>query len=1033
MASGRQRFSIISDGLPTQLPDIDQDETREWVESFDTVVRTRGRGRARYIMLRLLERAREQQVGVPGLRSTDYINTIPPEREPWFPGDEYIERRIRAYIRWNAAVMVSRANRAGLGVGGHIATYASAASLYEVGFNHFFRGKDHGESGDQVFIQGHAAPGIYARAFLEGRLTEHQLNGFRQELSHPGGGLPSYPHPRLMPDFWEFPTVSMGLGPINAVYQARFNRYLLARQIKDTSRSHVWAFLGDGETDEPEVLGSIGLAAREELDNLTFVINCNLQRLDGPVRGNGKIIQELEASFRGAGWNVIKVIWGRDWDPLLAQDTDGVLVNKMNSTPDGQFQTYGVETGAYIRENFFGGDPRLRAMVEHLSDNQLRNLSRGGHDYRKVYAAFKSATEHVGQPTVILAHTIKGWTLGPDFEARNATHQMKKLTVAELKDFRDRLYLEIPDAALEAEQPPYYHLGEQSDEIQYMLERRAALGGFLPKRVVRAKPLALTGNAAYEELRKGSGKQSVATTMAFVRLLKDLMKDPEIGERFVPIIPDEARTFGMDSLFPTAKIYSPYGQSYEAVDRNLLLSYKESEKGQILHEGISEAGAMGSTIAAGTAYATHGTHMIPVYIFYSMFGFQRTGDQLWSFGDQLGRGFLLGATAGRTTLTGEGLQHNDGHSMLLSSVSMACVSYDAAWAYELSYIVRDALRRMYGATPDHPEGENIFYYLTIYNEPYVQPAEPADFPGGSQALEQGILRGIYRYSGAPGPAATDQAGQAGRGGPAGEAVVTGTVLSSGPLASGDSSGPLAAGDAGLSPYENPSPDQAPSADAAVTPEEAADPGTAQLPDGTQAADDTVAEAQNAAEAGAATAAQATGTSAADGTGQAGDGPRAQILASGVALRWAVQAQRLLADDWGVLAGAWSATSWTELRRDALACDEWNLLHPDEEQRVPYVTQALDGHQGPVVAVSDWIRAVPDQIARWVPAPFTSLGTDGWGFSDTRPAARRFFNVDAESITVAVLDQLARLGEVKPEIVGQAITKYRLDLPVSEAL
>ena len=464
MASGRQRFSIISDGLPTQLPDIDQDETREWVESFDTVVRTRGRGRARYIMLRLLERAREQQVGVPGLRSTDYINTIPPEREPWFPGDEYIERRIRAYIRWNAAVMVSRANRAGLGVGGHIATYASAASLYEVGFNHFFRGKDHGESGDQVFIQGHAAPGIYARAFLEGRLTEHQLNGFRQELSHPGGGLPSYPHPRLMPDFWEFPTVSMGLGPINAVYQARFNRYLLARQIKDTSRSHVWAFLGDGETDEPEVLGSIGLAAREELDNLTFVINCNLQRLDGPVRGNGKIIQELEASFRGAGWNVIKVIWGRDWDPLLALDTDGVLVNKMNSTPDGQFQTYGVETGAYIRENFFGGDPRLRAMVEHLSDDQLRNLSRGGHDYRKVYAAFKAATEHVGQPTVILAHTIKGWTLGPDFEARNATHQMKKLTVAELKDFRDRLYLEIPDAALEAEQPPYYHPGEQSDE-----------------------------------------------------------------------------------------------------------------------------------------------------------------------------------------------------------------------------------------------------------------------------------------------------------------------------------------------------------------------------------------------------------------------------------------------------------------------------------------------------------------------------------------------------------------------------------------
>jgi pyruvate dehydrogenase E1 component len=927
VASGRQRFSIISDGLPTQLPDIDPDETREWVESFDDVVRTHGRARARYVMLRLLERAREQQVGVPGLRSTDYINTIPPEREPWFPGDEYVERRIRAYIRWNAAIMVSRANRPGLGVGGHIATYASAASLYEVGFNHFFRGKDHGESGDQVFFQGHAAPGIYARAFLEGRLTEQQLNGFRQELSHPGGGLPSYPHPRLMPDFWEFPTVSMGLSAINAVHQARFNRYLLARQLKDTSRSHVWAFLGDGETDEPEVRGAIGLAAREELDNLTFVINCNLQRLDGPVRGNGKIIQELEASFRGAGWNVIKVIWGRDWDPLLAKDTDGALVNKMNTTPDGQFQTYAVESGAYTRENFFGGDPRLRTMVEHLSDDEIRNLSRGGHDYRKVYAAFKAATEHVGQPTVILAHTIKGWTLGPDFEARNATHQMKKLTVAELKEFRDRLYLEIPDAALEAELPPYYHPGEKSDEIQYMRERRAALGGYLPRRVVRAKPLALPGDAVYDELRRGSGKQSVATTMAFVRLLKDLMKDPEIGARFAPVIPDEARTFGMDSLFPTAKIYDPQGQTYEAVDRNLLLSYKESARGQILHEGISEAGAMASTAAAGTAYATHGTHMIPVYIFYSMFGFQRTGDQMWSMGDQLGRGFLLGATAGRTTLTGEGLQHNDGHSVLLASVSPACVSYDAAWAYELAYIVKDALRRMYGSSAEHPDGEDIFYYLTVYNEPYVQPAEPADYAGGSEALERAILSGLYRYSAAP-----------------------------------------------------------------------------ELPADVSAAFSTT-----------------------------GSHPQAQILASGVALRWALDAQRLLAEDWGVTAGTWSATSWTELRREALRCEEWNMLQPEAEHQVPYVTRALDGHPGPVVAVSDWIRAVPDQIARWVPAPFTSLGTDGWGFSDTRPAARRFFHVDAESITVAVLAQLARQGEVKPEAVSQAIAKYGLDLAVSEAL
>ncbi len=928
VASGRQRFSIISDGLPTQLPDIDPDETREWMESFDDVVRTHGRTRARYVMLRLLERAREQHVGVPGLRSTDYINTIPPEGEPWFPGDEYVERRIRAYIRWNAAIMVSRANRPGLGVGGHIATYASAASLYEVGFNHFFRGKDHGESGDQVFFQGHAAPGIYARAFLEGRLTEQQLNGFRQELSHPGGGLPSYPHPRLMPDFWEFPTVSMGLSAINAVYQARFNRYLLARQLKDTSRSHVWAFLGDGETDEPEVRGALALAAREELDNLTFVINCNLQRLDGPVRGNGKIIQELEASFRGAGWNVIKVIWGRDWDPLLAKDTDGVLVNKMNTTPDGQFQTYAVESGAYTRENFFGGDPRLRAMVEHLSDDEIRNLSRGGHDYRKVYAAFKAATEHVGQPTVILAHTIKGWTLGPDFEARNATHQMKKLTVAELKEFRDRLYLEIPDAALEAELPPYYHPGEKSDEIQYMRERRAALGGYLPRRVVRARPLALPGDSVYEELRRGSGKQAVATTMAFVRLLKDLMKDTEIGDRFAPVIPDEARTFGMDSLFPTAKIYDPHGQTYEAVDRNLLLSYKESSSGQILHEGISEAGAMASTTAAGTAYATHGTHMIPVYIFYSMFGFQRTGDQMWSLGDQLGRGFLLGATAGRTTLTGEGLQHNDGHSVLLASVSPACVSYDAAWAYELAVIVKDALRRMYGSTAEHPDGEDIFYYLTVYNEPYVQPAEPADYDGGRAALERDILHGLYRYAGP----------------------------------------------------------------------------------------------QQLSAAAAPTSASTTG-----------EHPEAQILASGVAVRWALDAQRLLAEDWGVRAGVWSATSWTELRREALRCEEWNMLQPEGEHQVPYVTRALDGHPGPVVAVSDWIRAVPDQIARWVPAAYTSLGTDGWGFSDTRPAARRFFHVDAESITVSVLTQLARLGEVKPEAVAQAIAKYHLDLDVSEAL
>jgi pyruvate dehydrogenase E1 component len=903
VASGRQRFSIISDGLPSQLPDIDPDETREWLESLDTVIKTEGRSRARYLMLRLLERAREQQVGVPGLRSTDYINTISPEQEPWFPGDEYVERRIRAYIRWNAAIMVSRANRPELSVGGHIATYASAASLYEVGFNHFFRGKDHGESGDQVFIQGHAAPGIYARAFLEGRLPQESLDGFRQEISHPGGGLSSYPHPRLMPEFWEFPTVSMGLTAINSIYQARFNRYLYNRKIKDTSRSHVWAFLGDGEMAEPESLGAIGLAAREELDNLTFVINCNLQQLDGPVRGNGKIIQELESYFRGAGWNVIKVIWGRDWDPLLAQDVDGVLVNKMNTTPDGQFQTYSVETGGYIREHFFGDDPRLRKMVEHMSDDDIRKLSRGGHDYRKLYAAFKSAREHVGQPTVILTHTIKGWTLGPDFEARNATHQMKKLTKAELKEFRDRLYLDIPDSALEADLPPYYHPGEDSDEIQYMRERRMALGGYLPKRVNRSKPLKLPGDPVYAELKKGSGKQNVATTMAFVRLLKDLIKNEDIGARFVPIAPDEYRTFGMDSLFPSAKIYSPHGQTYEAVDRKLLLSYKESEQGQMLHEGISEAGAMGSAIAAGTAYATHGVHMIPVYIFYSMFGFQRTGDSIWAMGDQMGRGFLLGATAGRTTLTGEGLQHNDGHSPLLASSNPACVYYDPAWAFELAYIIKDALRRMYGSSEEHPQGEDIFYYLTVYNEPYQQPAEPANLD------VDGLLKGLYRYAEAP-----DVEGEA---------------------------------------------------------------------------------------------------------------PGAQILASGVGVRWALEAQRMLAEEWGVAADVWSATSWTELRREAIAADEWNLLHPEADQRVPYVTRVLDGQPGPIVAVSDFMRAVPDQIAQWVPGDYTSLGTDGFGFSDTRAAARRFFHVDAASITLAVLTRLARLGEVKQEVLQRAIERYRL--------
>lgn len=897
MATERKR-PVISDGLPSQLPDIDPEETAEWVESLDGVIDERGAKRARYVMLRLLERARERQVGVPPLTTTDYINTIPSEREPWFPGDEHIERRLRAYIRWNAAMTVHRAQRPGVGVGGHISTYASSASLYEVGFNHFFRGKNHPGGGDHIYYQGHASPGMYARAYLEGRLTEHQLDGFRQELSHPGGGLPSYPHPRLMPDFWEFPTVSMGLGGLNAIYQARFNRYLHHRGIKDTSDQRVWSFLGDGEMDEPETLGAIGLAAREELDNLTFVINCNLQRLDGPVRGNGKVMQELEAFFRGAGWNVIKVVWGREWDPLLAADTDGALVNLMNVTPDGDYQTYKAESGAYVREHFFGRDARTRKMVEHMSDDEIWGLKRGGHDYRKLYAAYKAATEHTGQPTVILAKTIKGWTLGSHFEGRNATHQMKKLTLDDLKSFRDRLFLDIPDSALETNpyEPPYFHPGAKSDEIGYLLERRAALGGSLPSRNTKHVPLQLPEHKVYADLKKGSGKQKIATTMAFVRLFKDLMKDKVIGHRWVPIIPDEARTFGMDSLFPTAKIYSPHGQQYTSVDRELFLSYKESTAGQILHEGINEAGSVASFTAAGSAYATHGEPMIPVYIFYSMFGWQRTADGLWAAADQMTRGFLLGATAGRTTLNGEGLQHEDGHSHLIAATNPAAVAYDPAFGFEISYIVEDALKRMYGESP-----EDIFYYMTVYNEPYVHPAEPADVDVA------GLLKGLYRYS----------------------------------------------------------------------------PATV-------------------------------------------EGPKAQIMASGVGMQWALRAQQLLAEDWGVAADVWSATSWTELRRDAIETERHNLLHPDQPAKVPYVTRALESTPGPKVAVSDWMRAVPDLISRWVPGDYTSLGTDGFGMSDTRSALRRHFNVDAESVVVAVLAQLARAGEVPATAPAEAARKYAID-------
>ncbi|MFF3027853.1 pyruvate dehydrogenase (acetyl-transferring), homodimeric type [Microbacterium sp. NPDC057944] len=879
--------------------DSDPEETGEWQQSLDELVDAKGHGRGREIMLSLLKRSKELHLGVPMVPTTDYINTIASENEPEFPGDEEIERRYRAWIRWNAAVTVHRAQRPGIGVGGHISTYASSAALYEVGFNHFFRGADNPGGADQIFIQGHASPGIYARSFLEGRLTEEHLDGFRQEQSRAPFGIPSYPHPRQMQDYWQFPTVSMGLGPINAIYQAMSNRYLENRGIKDTSSSQVWAFLGDGEMDEIESRGQLQVAANEGLDNLNFVINCNLQRLDGPVRGNGKIIQELESYFRGAGWNVIKVVWGREWDDLLARDTEGALLNIMNATPDGDYQTYKAESGAYIREHFFGKDERAAALVSDYTDDQIWHLKRGGHDYRKVYAAFKAAAEHKGQPTVILAKTVKGYGLGPHFEGRNATHQMKKMTLDNLKTFRDTMHIPITDAQLEENPylPPYYNPGAQDETIQYMLERRRNLGGFLPERRSTHVGLSLPDDTAYALPKKGSGTQEIATTMAFVRLLKDLLRSKDFGNRIVPIIPDEARTFGMDAYFPTAKIYNPNGQHYTSVDRELLLAYKESPQGQIVHVGINEAGALAAFTGVGTSYATHGEPLIPIYIFYSMFGFQRTGDAQWAAGDQMARGFIMGATAGRTTLTGEGLQHADGHSHLLASTNPATVSYDPAYGYEIAHIVRDGLERMYGGK--HPD-PNVMYYITLYNEPYVQPAEPENVD------VDGIVRGIHRVS-------------------AGE----------------------------------------------------------------------------------------------------GEGPRAQLFASGVGLPWALEAQELLKNDWGVIADVWSVTSWTELRRDGLAADEHNFLHPEEEPRTAYLTQKLQGAEGPVVAVSDFMHAVQDQIRPWVPNRYATLGADDFGFSDTRAAARRYFKIDGPSIVVRTLQSLAEEGKVDRSLAAQAIQKYDL--------
>ena len=888
----------LDDEYIHQIPDSDPVETREWLDSLDAVVTENGPVRARYLIAKLLERAHETTVGVPGAVRTPYINTIPPEEEPEFPGDEHIERRIRRFIRWNAAVMVIKANHREKGIGGHLSTFASSATLYEVGFNHFFWGRGAEGGGDYVYFQGHAAPGIYARAFLEGRLEEKHLDNFRFEIGE--DGLSSYPHPRLMPEFWEFPTVSMGIGPINSIYHARFNKYLHNRGLDDTSKSRVWCFIGDGETDEPESLGAISLAAREGLDNLTWVINCNLQRLDGPVRGNGQIITELEAVFRGAGWNVIKVIWGSGWDDLLAKDADGALVNIMNSTVDGEYQRYKAEDGAYVRDHFFGKDPKTKELVSDMSDDDIWGLRRGGLDYRKVYAAYKVGTElDNGKPTVVLAKTIKGWTLGPDVEGRNATHQIKELTNKQLQALRETLHLEddIPIESLEGDAVPrYFRPQPGSPAHDYLLKTRDRLGGFLPKRNAKiTQPLTLPDDSHFEEVFAGSGKVEASTTSAFTRLLRNLSRAEGFGDRVVPIVPDEARTFGMDSLFRELKIYASKGQLYEPVDASMLLSYTESQDGQILEEGITEAGSLASWTAAATSYSTRGIPMVPFFIFYSMFGFQRVGDLIWAAADARARGFLLGATAGRTTLAGEGLQHQDGHSLVLASTVPVCETYDPAFAYEVGTIIEDGIKRMYG-----PDPEDIFYYLTLYNENFQQPPRP-------EGSKEGILEGLYRFS-----------------------------------------------------------------------------------------------------------------------ERKGSGSPATILFSGTANLAARDAAADLAEHYGVDAELWSAPSYKKLREEALRAERWNRLHPGEELKKARVTAILEESSGPIVAVSDYMIMVPDQISRWVPRSYTILGTDGFGRSDSRRALREFFEIDKGHIVVAVLSALAKEGTVSLDRVSEALQRYGID-------
>jgi pyruvate dehydrogenase E1 component len=864
---------------------VEEIETSEWLYSLDYVLEHSGPERVIELLRELQVRAHKSGVHVPFSANTPYINTIPRERQSPFPGDREIERRIKSLIRWNAMAMVVKANKLENGIGGHISTYASAATLYEIGFNHFFRGKGDGFEGDQIYFQGHASPGIYARAYLEGRLTKEQLKNFRRDLA-PEGGITSYPHPFLMPNFWEFPTVSMGLGPIQAIYQARFNRYLEDRGLKKPG-SHVWAFLGDGETDEPEALGAITLASREKLDNLIFVINANLQRLDGPVRGNGKIIQELEAIFRGAGWHVIKVIWGSDWDPLLEKDSDGKLVKRMGEVVDGEYQKYSVEGGAYIRKHFFGKDEELLKMVEQMSDEQLFKMKRGGHDPEKVYAAFKEAVNYTGKPIVIIAKTIKGYGLGEAGEGKNITHQQKKLNEDEMKEFRSRFGIPISDDQIEND--PFHKPDENSEEIQYIKKRREELGGFVPTRKTDIRPIKAPPESLFEEFYKGTEGREVSTTMVFVKILAKLLKDKELGKLIVPIVPDEARTFGMEALFRQVGIYSHAGQLYDPVDKDSLLYYKEAKNGQILEEGITEAGSISSFIAAGTSYLSHGINMIPFFIYYSMFGLQRVGDLVWAAGDIGAKGFLLGGTAGRTTLAGEGLQHQDGNSHLLAYPVPNLVTYDPAFAYELALIIRDGIKRMY------EDQEHIFYYITLMNENYAMPEMP-------KGAEEGILKGMYKFS-------------------------------------------------------------------------ASDKKNSKL--------------------------------------------RAQLFGSGTILNEVIKAAKILEDDYRVATDVWSVTSYKELRRDALDIERWNMFNPTSEPKISYLEKILAKEEGVFVAASDYVKALPDSVAKWFPSHLYSLGTDGFGRSESRAMLRDFFEVDAKHIAFATLTALFKEGKIQDKVLDKA--------------